>query len=84
MLREIDAEYYGYLDDDDNLLVPQEEKCEREARRLKIEEFRKKSAADLLESMDTIDSQTENIYNLNGVDVKTFFLKDKKKILLKI
>ena len=30
LLREIDAEYYGYLDDDDNLLIPQEEKCEKE------------------------------------------------------
>lgn len=28
-MREIDAEYYGYLDDDDNLLVDQEEKCEK-------------------------------------------------------
>ena len=28
-MREIDAEYYGYLDDDDNLLVEQEEKCEK-------------------------------------------------------
>ena len=30
LMREIDAEYYGYLDDDDNLLIPQEEKCEKE------------------------------------------------------
>jgi pre-mRNA-splicing factor ISY1 len=29
LMREIDAEYYGYLDDDDNLLVEQEEKCEK-------------------------------------------------------
>jgi hypothetical protein len=29
-MKEIDADYYGYLDDDDNLLIPQEEKCEKE------------------------------------------------------
>lgn len=29
-MREIDAEYYGYLDDDDKLLIPQEEFCEKE------------------------------------------------------
>lgn len=29
-MREIDADYYGYLDDDDNLLIDQEEKCEKE------------------------------------------------------
>jgi pre-mRNA-splicing factor ISY1 len=40
MMREIDAEYYGYLDDDDNLLVDQEEKCEMAARLKKIEQFR--------------------------------------------
>ena len=39
LMREIDAEYYGYLDDEDNLLIPQEEKCELEARSKKIEEF---------------------------------------------
>ena len=27
-MREIDAEYYGYLDDDDDLLLGQEKKCE--------------------------------------------------------
>lgn len=30
LMREIDAEYYGYLDDDDNLLLAQELKCEKE------------------------------------------------------
>ena len=30
LLKEIDAEYYGYLDDEDYLLIPQEEKCEKE------------------------------------------------------
>ena len=30
-MKAIDADYYGYLDDDDNLLVPQEEKIEKES-----------------------------------------------------
>ncbi len=29
-MREIDADYYGYLDDEDYLLIEQEEKCEKE------------------------------------------------------
>ena len=68
MLREIDAEYYGYLDDDDNLLVPQEEKCEREARQLKIEEFKKR--AENVENMETNEEIKEEILALNNVDVR--------------
>ena len=30
LMREIDAEYYGYLDDEDYLLLKQEELCEKE------------------------------------------------------
>ena len=68
MLREIDAEYYGYLDDDDNLLVPQEEKCEREERQLKIEEFKKR--AENVENMETNEEIKEEILALNNVDVR--------------
>lgn len=32
LMREIDAEYYGYLDEEDYLLVTQEEKCEKEGK----------------------------------------------------
>jgi pre-mRNA-splicing factor ISY1 len=40
MMRNIDADYYGYMDDDDGLLVPSEERCEREAIREKVEEWK--------------------------------------------
>lgn len=36
LMREIDAEYYGYLDDDDNLLLAQELKCEKEGSKLRL------------------------------------------------
>lgn len=29
LMREIDADYYGYLDDEDYLLIKQEERCEK-------------------------------------------------------
>jgi hypothetical protein len=35
-MKAIDADYYGYLDDDDNLLVPQEEKIEKECNNIFI------------------------------------------------
>jgi len=37
MMRNIDADYYGYMDDDDGLLIPSEEKCEKEAIKKKNE-----------------------------------------------
>jgi len=75
LMREIDAEYYGYLDDDDNLLVDQEEKCEKAARRQKIEEFKKKLQDSAAEQMETENNagldddkseedDDENIYSL--------------------
>jgi pre-mRNA-splicing factor ISY1 len=59
-MREIDADYYGYLDDDDNLLVGQEEKCEAEARKLKIEEFRRnREQAAEMETDEMVPSEEE-------------------------
>ncbi len=59
-MREIDADYYGYLDDDDNLLIGQEEKCESEARKLKIEEFRKnKEEAAEMDTDEIVPSDEE-------------------------
>lgn len=39
LLKDIDVDYYGYLDDEDNLLVPREQICEAEARKRLIDEF---------------------------------------------
>lgn len=60
LMREIDAEYYGYLDDDDNLLIPQEEKCEKEARRKKIEEFKLKMKSSEMETNEIVPSEDES------------------------
>lgn len=63
LMREIDAEYYGYLDDDDNLLVVQEETCEKVARRQKIEEFKKKTKTEEMETdaLDEVDSEEKKL-----------------------
>lgn len=59
LMREIDADYYGYLDDYDNLLVEQEEKCEKEARRLKIEAFKNNKQSDNMETDEIVPSEDE-------------------------
>lgn len=47
LLRNIDAHYYGYMDDDDGLLIPSEEKCEKEAIRKKIEEWKTSESTEM-------------------------------------
>jgi hypothetical protein len=47
MMRSVDADYYGYMDDDDGLLIPSEEKCEKEAIRKKIEQWKNSETNDV-------------------------------------
>jgi pre-mRNA-splicing factor ISY1 len=42
LMREIDANYYGYLDDDDGVLIPLEEKASKEALKNAVEEWKEK------------------------------------------
>lgn len=41
-MREVDANYYGYLDDDDGLLIPLEEKASKEALKQSVEDWKEK------------------------------------------
>lgn len=38
-MKDIDADYYGYMDDDDGILIPLEQKAEQEAREICINEW---------------------------------------------
>lgn len=42
LMREVDANYYGYLDDDDGVLIPLEEKASKEALKESVEEWKEK------------------------------------------
>lgn len=59
LMREIDADYYGYIDDDDYLLVEQEEKCEKEARRKNIEEFKRNKKSTQMDTDEIVPSEDE-------------------------
>lgn len=41
-MREVDASYYGYLDDDDEVLIPLEDKASKEALKKSVEEWKEK------------------------------------------
>jgi ribosomal protein S26 len=64
MMKYVDANYYGYMDDDDGLLIPSEEKCEREAIRKKVEQWKADSASDV-----TIDEA----FNVPEMNVRLFY-----------
>lgn len=38
-MKDIDADYYGYMDDDDGILIPLEQKAEQEARERCVSEW---------------------------------------------
>ena len=59
-MKNIDADYYGYMDDDDGLLIPSEEKCEREAIRKNLEQWKNNDA-------NHIDD--DQAYALSGMNV---------------
>lgn len=48
LMREIDADYYGYLNDEEYLLLPQELKVEQEARKRNLEEFYKNKSNEVV------------------------------------
>lgn len=39
LMKDIDADYYGYRDDDDGILLPLEQRAEREARERAVDEW---------------------------------------------
>jgi pre-mRNA-splicing factor ISY1 len=42
LMREVDANYYGYLDDDDGVLIPLEEKASKESLKKSVDEWKEK------------------------------------------
>lgn len=54
LMRDVDADYYGYRDDDDGLLLPLEQEAEKEAIARAVEEWKKRK--------DEVMDEEENIY----------------------
>lgn len=67
MMRHVDADYYGYMDDDDGLLIPSEEKCEKEAIRKKVEEWKtlEQTAQSMDESFDVPEMNVRELEKRN-------------------
>ncbi|XP_034241122.1 pre-mRNA-splicing factor ISY1 homolog [Thrips palmi] len=63
MMKDIDADYYGYRDDDDGLLLPLEEVAEKKALEKAVSEWKAKKEESMEgESSKAEDEPEENIY----------------------
>lgn len=67
LMREVDANYYGYLDDDDGVLIPLEEKASKEALKKSVEEWKEKltkgelkTGGDEDEDMPSVEDKTND------------------------
>lgn len=61
LMREVDANYYGYLDDDDGVLIPLEEKASKEAMKKSMEEWKEKLKKGELATADDDDEEDEEM-----------------------
>lgn len=67
LMKDIDAYYYGYFDDDDNVLIPLEEKVEKIATQQALQEWKEKQKsrnADQEDNNDDLDDDGAD-YGLN-------------------
>ncbi|XP_013394126.1 pre-mRNA-splicing factor ISY1 homolog [Lingula anatina] len=68
LMKNIDADYYGYRDEDDGVLVPLEQEMEKEVIANKVEEWKKKKEAILRGEVppdDDVVTKEEDIYAVN-------------------
>lgn len=63
LMKDIDAEYYGYRDDDDGILIPLEEKAERLAIRAAIQQREEKAMSAASSSIRTKKKQDDKDYD---------------------
>lgn len=59
LMKDIDADYYGYRDDDDGVLIPLEEKAEKIAAQEAIQKWKEKQG-----SGNENDEEEDNIYGM--------------------
>ncbi|CAH0554759.1 unnamed protein product [Brassicogethes aeneus] len=69
LMKDIDADYYGYMDDDDGILLPLETKAEKTSIQKKVAEWKEKKENRLNKaSDDEDDEEDENIYAVEESD----------------
>lgn len=80
-MKDIDADYYGYRDDDDGILLPLEQKAEQEARERTVQKWStqsEKEEAEVEEEVETIAQKSIP----SQQDIQEALLARKKQELL--
>lgn len=63
LMKDVDADYYGYRDDDDGVLIPLEEKAEKLAQQTAIQKWKEKQNSS--ENNKNVDDDDE-LYHIEG------------------
>ena len=72
LMKDIDADYYGYRDEDDGVLVPIEREQESIAQLQKLAEYKEKKEEAIREGKETeMEVEEENIYAVSDNEVGT-------------
>lgn len=79
LMKDIDADYYGYRDDDDGILEPLERKAEEEYRKMLIEKH-EESVED--EEMETSTVDVKETHIPTQIEIQEALLLRKKQELL--
>nr|CAG4652002.1 EOG090X09UC [Triops cancriformis] len=80
LMKDIDADYYGYRDDDDGILIPLEEEAEKNAIAKAVDEWKAKKEAGLIHVEE--DDQDYNIYAVHRQIPTSELLEDEPEGLI--
>ena len=81
LMKDIDADYYGYRDDDDGILLPLEQKAEQEARQKAVEEWLAENEKKSEEEDEEIETTAQKAIP-SQQDIQEALLVRKKQELL--
>ncbi|BET02503.1 Isy1-like splicing family [Nesidiocoris tenuis] len=69
LMRDIDASYYGYMDDDDGILIPLEEEEEKKAIEDAVAAWKAKKEKSLVDGKVEEEEEEEDLYKVAEADV---------------
>ncbi|KAL3270004.1 hypothetical protein HHI36_009061 [Cryptolaemus montrouzieri] len=68
LMKDIDADYYGYMDDDDGILIPLEKEAEKNSIQQEVASWRTKKENLQQKNSDEDDDEDDNIYAVDKMD----------------